>query len=280
MSHYVIESKLSTSNQQKWVAVAISAVLASLIVLLMYWLHIRVPNPPFSKKDGELLLDFGLEEVSYGRPTDGGPSAFPPAKGGNTSPNETTASNFAAPSGGQGNIVNSTDPTAPLDLPPIDPPASKTPAVNARLKGVTSQIGKRTGSGPGDPNGIDGGQGNTGFGGTSNNGGIFGNGGTRVTKNTGNGFYTAEGFANHTITSNVKKVSADGVGMIYAQVAVDCSGNARVRRVLPKGNYTGTSANAKQVMSYFLSKSKFIKVGDKCPEIGTISLNIKKGLNN
>ncbi len=80
MRHYVIESKLSTSKQQKWVAAGISSVVAALVVLLMYWLHIRVPNPPFAKKDGELLLDFGLEEVSYGRPTDGGPSAFPPAK--------------------------------------------------------------------------------------------------------------------------------------------------------------------------------------------------------
>ena len=281
MSHYVIESKLSTSKQQKWVAAGISSVLAALIVLLMYWLHIRVPNPPFAKKDGELLLDFGLEEVSYGRPTDGGPSAFPPAKGGDNAPNPSASPTSAAtPSGGLGDIVNTSDQTAPLDLPPIDPPESKTPSVNARLKGVTSQIGKRTGNNNGDPNGIEGGQGNTGFGGTTNNGGIFGNGGKRVTRNTGNGFYSAEGFANHTINSSVKKVDADGVGVIYAQVIVDCAGNASVKRVLPKGNYTGTAVNAKKVMNYFLSRSRFIKVGDKCPEIGTISLDIKKGLNN
>lgn len=82
---------------------------------------------------------------------------------------------------------------------------------------------------------------------------------TRITKNTGNGFFSATGFANHQIASNVKKVDANGVGEIYARVEVPCSGIPRLVKILPKGNYTGTDANAKDVMKYFLSRSKFIK---------------------
>jgi hypothetical protein len=279
MRNYVIDSHLGTSSKEKWASAGISAVITCIIVFLMYYLHIRVPNPPFQTKNGELMLDFGLEEVSYGRPTDGGPSAFPPAKGGGETSEAISTPNPSTPSGGQGDIVNTTDAAEEMALPPIDPPASSTPAVNSRLQGLSSKIGKRTGtSSNGDPNGIEGGQGNVGFGGTTNNGGVFGNGGKRTTRNTGNGFYTAKGFANHTITSDVKKVEADGVGEIHASVTVPCSGAPYVKSILPSGNYSGTSANAKAVIAYFLSKSKFIKDGEKCPETGTIILNIKKGL--
>ena len=279
MRNYVIDSYLGTSKKEKWMSALISAVIAGIIILMMLYLHIRVPNPPFQTKNGELMLDFGMEEVSYGRPTDGGPSAFPPAKGGGETSESISTPNTATPSGGQGDIVNTADNTEELSLPPIDPPASTTPAVNSRLQGLSSKIGKRTGTtANGDPNGIDGGQGNVGFGGTTNNGGIFGAGGTRITQNTGNGFYSAKGFSNHQINSDVKKVEADGVGEIHASVTVPCSGSPYVKAILPSGNYSGSSSNAKAVMNYFLSKSKFIKVGEKCPETGTIILNIKKGL--
>jgi len=279
MRNYVIDNYLGTSTKEKWVSAVISAIITCIIICMMYWLHIRVPNPPFQTKNGELMLDFGLEEVSYGRPTDGGPSAFPPAKGGGETSEAISTPNNTAQSGGQGDIVNTTDAAEEMALPPIDPPASTTPAVNTRLQGITSKIGKRTGTtGDGDPNGIDGGQGNVGFGGTTNNGGIFGGGGQRITKNTGNGFYSAKGFANHQINSNVKKVDADGVGEIHAAVTVPCSGAPYVKAILPSGNYSGSSANARAVMSYFLSKSKFVKIGEKCPETGTIILDIKKGL--
>ena len=68
------------------------------------------------------------------------------------------------------------------------------------------------------------------------------------------------------------------MGEIHASVTVPCSGAPYVKSILPSGNYSGTSANAKAVIAYFLSKSKFIKDGEKCPETGTIILNIKKGL--
>lgn len=279
MRHYVIDKHLGTSVQERWTAAFISLVITAIIVFLMYWLHIRVPNPPFQTKNGELMLDFGLEEVSYGRPQDGGPSAFPPAKGGGETSEAVSTTTAPTPSGGHGDIVNTADETADLGLPPIDPPASTTPAVNSRLQGLSAKIGKRTGtSGNGDPNGIEGGQGNIGFGGTSNNGGIHGNGGTRITRNSGNGFFSAKGFSAHNINSDVKKVDADGIGEIHASVTVDCSGNASLRSVLPTSNYTGSGPNASAVMKYFLSKSKFVRVGDKCPETGTIILDIKKGL--
>lgn len=277
MRNYVIDKQLVTTTKEKWVAGIISALITSLIIFLMYWLHIRVPNPPFQTKNGELMLDFGLEEVSYGRPTDGGPSAFPPAKGGGDNSEAISTPSPSTPSGGQGAVVNTTDATETLSLPPIDPPASTTPAVNSRLKGIN--IGKRSGtSGPGTPNGIVGGQGNVGFGGTSNNGGIHGSGGTRVTKNTGNGFYTAKGFTSHDINSDVKRVDSDGVGVIEAAITVNCDGRSFVKSILPSGTYTGSSANAKAVMQYFLNKSKFVRTGENCPETGTISLDIKKGL--
>lgn len=277
MRNYVIDNDLVTTIKEKWVAGVISTLITALIIFLMYWLHIRVPNPPFQTKNGELMLDFGLEEVSYGKQTDGGPSAFPPAKGGGDNSEAISTPSPSTPSGGQGAVVNTTDAAETLALPPIDPPASTTPAVNSRLKGIN--IGKRSGtSGPGTPGGIVGGQGTVGFGGTNNNGGIHGAGGTRVTKNTGNGFYTAKGFTSHDINSDVKRVDADGVGIIEAAITVNCDGKSFVKSILPSGTYTGSSANAKAVMQYFLNKSKFVRTGENCPENGTISLDIKKGL--
>lgn len=92
MRSYIIDTYLGTSSGEKRLAAVISMVITAIIVFMMYWLHIRVPNPPFQTKTGELQLDFGLEEVSYGRPTDGGPSAFPPALGGGQSSESVSAS--------------------------------------------------------------------------------------------------------------------------------------------------------------------------------------------
>lgn len=76
MRKYVIENTLGTTTQQRTVAAIISLILSLMITAAMYLLHIRVPNPPFETKTGELMLDFGLEEVSYGSPNEGGPSDF------------------------------------------------------------------------------------------------------------------------------------------------------------------------------------------------------------
>ena len=278
MKKYVIEVYLSTTQKEKVVAGVLSAIVSAILILLLELLTITVPNPPFPKEKGELLLDFGLVEPSYGSPNDGGPSPIPPAKGGGDGSTANAPNTSNLTTGGVGDIVNTTDEASETSLPPLDPPVTTTPKANSRLTNL--KIGKRSGSsGPGNPNGIEGGQGNVGFGGGQNTGGIRGNGGTRITKNTGNGFFSATGFANHQIASNVKKVDANGVGEIYARVEVPCSGVPRLVKILPKGNYTGTDANAKDVMKYFLSRSKFIKIENgQCPETGTIKLNVKKSL--
>lgn len=281
MSHYVIEENLSTTREQKFASVGLSIIVSAVIIAFLYFMHIVVPNPPFEVKSGEVELDFGLQEVSYGKPDEGGPSETPPAQGGSTDVSPQSSSPTPNVSqGGHGNIVNTNDETAEMGLPPIDPPASKTPAVNSRLKSLTTTIGKRTKSTTeGIEGGIKGGIGTIGSGPGGPNVGITGNGGTRVTNNRGNGFFTAAGFSSHQINSTVKNVSADGVGEIVARVIVTCQGTAQIKSMLASGNYTGTAANAKKVMEYFINQSKFARIGDKCPETGTITLNVKKGLN-
>jgi len=276
MRKYVIESSLGTTTQQRTIAAIISLIISLIITAAMYLLHIRVPNPPFENKTGELMLDFGVEEVSFGSPKEGGPSDFPPELGGGSSePATTTSTPSAVQSGGYGDIVNTADQSVETGLPPIDPPASKKQQVNSRLAGLQSKIGKRGTDGNGSPKGIEGGQGNVGFGGGANTGGILGNGGTRVTKNTGNGFFTASGFANYSVSSNVRELKEKLRGTIDAEVTVDCNGNARFKRLLPSSNFQGLDTDAKQAMEYFISKTTFTRVGDKCPETGRISLNVK-----
>jgi hypothetical protein len=276
MSHYVIEENLTTNSKQRTLSAVISIFISVGIVGLLYFMKIVVPNPPFEMKTGELQLDFGaVEEVSFGRPNDGGPSDVPPAKGGGDGASEPQTTNSPTPSGGLGQIVNTTDNTEESTLPPIDPPASKTPASNSRLSKLNLSGRKSGAAGPGSPNGIEGGSGSNGFGPGGNNGGITGMGGTRVTQNRGNGLFTAKGFASHQILSDVKKVNAEGTGTIEARIEVGCNGVARIKSMLPTGNYTGGLANAREVMNYFLSKSRFEKIGDKCPETGSITLNIK-----
>ncbi|MCL9979895.1 MAG: hypothetical protein NBV77_00465 [Bacteroidia bacterium] len=281
MRKYVIENTLGTTTQQRTVAAIISLIISLIITAGMYLLHIRVPNPPFENKTGELMLDFGLEEVSLGSPNEGGPSDFPPELGGGASePSTTTSTPNAVQTGGYGDIVNTADQSVETGLPPIDPPASKTPQVNSRLAGLQSKIGKRGTEGNGSPKGVEGGQGNVGFGGGANTGGILGNGGTRVTKNTGNGFFTASGFANYSVNSNVRELKEKLRGTIDAEVTVDCNGNARLKRLLPSSNFQGLDTDAKQAMEYFISKTTFTRVGDKCPETGRISLNVKNTISN
>ena len=275
MRKYVIENTLGTTTQQRTVAAIISLILSLMITAAMYLLHIRVPNPPFETKTGELMLDFGLEEVSYGSPNEGGPSDFPPEQGGGSSENTTTTTPSAVQTGGYGDIVNTTDQSVETGLLPIDPPASKTPQVNSRLAGLQSKIGKRGTDGNGSPNGIQGGQGNVGFGGGANTGGILGNGGTRVTKNTGNGFFTASGFASYSVSSPVRELKEKIRGTIVADVTVDCNGNAKFKQLHPSSNYQGLDTDAKQAMLYFISKTTFTRIGDKCPETGRISLEVK-----
>jgi len=278
MSHYVIEKNLTTTTSQKIQSGIVSLTISALLILLLWFMKITVPNPPFENKSGELELDFGMEEVSYGKPDEGGPSETPPAKGGENV-NATSATPEAKSTGGPGEIINSTDPTETTEYPSITPPESSTPQVKPTkpVRDLKAIVGKRGSGQVGLENGIEGGKGNSGFG-DGKIPGIQGNGGAKVTKNRGNGFYSAKGFSSYEINSNVKRVDAEGVGEIVARVRVGADGKAVIVSILPEGTFSGTAGNARKVMEYFLSRSNFIKVGDKISESGTISLNIKAGL--
>ena len=276
--HYVIDNNLRTTSKQRAFSGLLASTISVLLALIMYFVHISSPNPPFENPKGELQLDFGMEEVSYGNPTDGGPSETPPAKGGDQS-SAPSESSSAAPSGGHGDIVNTTDNTETQALPPIDPPASTTPAVNSRLSKMTQGLGKRGGGNEnGSPKGIDGGHGSEGYGPGGNNGGITGMGGTRVTNNRGNGFFSANGFSSYLVNSDMRHIDYEGSGTIIARIRVECNGVAKFVRLEPSGNWNGTLEDARSAINDFLRTARWTKNGEKCPESGTISLNVKKGL--
>ncbi len=279
MSHYVIEKNLSTSPGQKATSGLISLLISSLLIFALWFMKITVPNPPFQNKTGELELDFGVveEEKSFGAPDQGGPSSTPPAKGGENveasspTPSQTTT-------GGQGQVVNTTDPTAETSLPPIDPPESKTPQVNSRLAGAL-KIGKRGTGKDGIENGIEGGVGKQGFGDGGKVPGITGAGGSKVTNNRGNKLYDYK-FNKYTFSSEVRQVNADGEGEIIAYVRVLSNGKARVLRIDPSSTYTGGDANAKEVMQNFIDRSRFLPIGDISEDQGKIKLTVtKRSLN-
>ncbi len=74
MAHYQIEENLTTTTNQRVVSWIISLAASAIIFGMLWFVHISVPNPPFENKKGSLVLDFGMvEDVSAGRPTDGGP---------------------------------------------------------------------------------------------------------------------------------------------------------------------------------------------------------------
>lgn len=279
MSHYVIEKHLSTTVPQKIKSGIVSLSISALLIFLLWFMRISVPNPPFENKTGELELDFGMEEVSYGKPDEGGPSETPPAKGGENV--EAVASTpDARATGGPGEVVNSTDPAETTEYPSISPPESSNPQVNGKkVRDIKALVGKRGNGKEGLENGIDGGQGNKGFG-DGKIPGIQGNGGSRVTKNRGNGFFTAKGFTSYEINSNVKRVDYEGVGEISARVRIGSDGRPHIVSILPGGNFTGSASNARKIMEYFLANSKFIKIGDQNDESGTITLNIRPELND
>lgn len=279
MSHYVIEKNLNTTKGQKATSGVISLLISSLLIFALWFMKITLPNPPFQNKTGELELDFGVveEEKSFGAPDQGGPSSTPPAKGGENieasspTPEKTTT-------GGQGEVVNTTDPTEETSLPPIDPPESKTPKVNSRLAGAL-KIGKRGNGKDGIENGIEGGVGKQGFGDGGKIPGITGAGGSKVTNNRGNKLFDYK-FNKYTFTSEVRQVNADGEGDIIAYVRVLANGRARVLRIDPSSTYTGGDANAKEVMQNFIDRSKFLPIGDISEDQGKIKLTVtKRSLN-
>ncbi|MBL7811136.1 MAG: hypothetical protein JNL57_02845 [Bacteroidetes bacterium] len=269
---YVVEEKLISTPRIRLTSGVLSLLVTAIIVLLLFFLRIYVPDPPFETKKGELELDFGMVDGGFGQPDQGGPSPTPPAQG-------SDAGDGGSPSqaGGQGEVVNN-DGTDNVALPPIKPPASTKPSEDPNLKARLGKIGKRTGTGTtGDPNGWPGGSGTTGSGKGGNNGGVTGDGGKKPGAR-GNGLYSTN-FTNFRLNSSVTKVDNDGWGNIVVRLRVNCEGKPSILSWNEPGTtYTGTDANMRAVFTYFLSHSYFTKTGETCPESGLVTLTVKQGL--
>jgi hypothetical protein len=276
MAHYQIEENLSTTTNQKIVSWLISVVASAIILLMLWFVHISIPNPPFENKKGALILDFGMvEETSAGRPTDGGPSPTAPKLGGDPSQGP---SNNQPQSGGVGPVVTSEAQSQSPSLPPIDPPSSDRPASdNPKIKVDFSKIGKRGGKGgEGDPNGVRNGIGSTGSGKGGNNGGVTGNYGDRVTGNKGGANFSAK-FTKYSMSSDFDNPATDAYGKIIARVRVECNGTYRV----VEWNVSGTTWNGSDddmisTFNKFLKRSQFEKNGEGCGESALVTLDVKK----
>lgn len=267
MSLYVIEEKLTSTRNEKLSSAGMSIVISAALIFLLWFLHISVPNPPFDIKQGVVELDFGLVDGGFGQPDQGGPSPTPPAQGG-----DNGSGGGPVQSGGYGPTNTNDASDADVHISQNNPPVTETQSeIAKRWKNAGS---KRTGTQPGDPNGFPGGDGRTGSGPGGNNGGVTGNGGTRP-GGVGNGVFSYN-FTNFKLTSTVTKVNADGEGNIVCRVSVDCAGRASVVEYSSRGtNYTGSESNLRQVFDYFLSRSSFTKIGEKCPESGLVTLTVK-----
>jgi hypothetical protein len=276
MAHYQIEENLSTTTNQKIVSWLISMVASAIILFILWFVHISIPNPPFENKKGALILDFGMvEETSAGRPTDGGPSPTAPKLGGDPSQGP---SNNQPQSGGVGPVVTSEAQSQSPSLPPIDPPSSDRPASdNPKIKVDFSKIGKRGGKGgEGDPNGVKNGIGSTGSGKGGNNGGVTGNYGDRVTGNKGGVPFSAK-FTKYSMSSDFDNPATDAYGKIIARVRVECNGTYRVVEWNVSGTtWNGSDEDMQITFKAFLKSSTFAKNGDGCGESALVTLDVKK----
>lgn len=276
MAHYQIEENLSTTTNQKIVSWLISLVASAIILCILWFVHISIPNPPFENKKGALILDFGMvEETSAGRPTDGGPSPTAPKLGGDPSQGP---SNNQPQSGGVGPVVTSEAQSQSPSLPPIDPPSSDRPASdNPKIKVDFSKIGKRGGKGgEGDPNGVRNGIGSTGSGKGGNNGGVTGNYGDRVTGNKGGANFSAK-FTKYSMSSDFDNPATDAYGKIIARVRVECNGTYRVVEWNVSGTtWNGSDPDMQAIFKKFLSLSRFEKNGEGCGESALVILDVKK----
>jgi hypothetical protein len=270
MSHYIVEEKLDSTTIDKVKSAVLSLLISAVLIGLLWFMHISMPNPPFEVKEGVLELDMGVVDGGFGNPNDGGPSQTPPAlgdKGGSGGGNPVQ-------SGGEGKVItNDADNSA--NLPPIDPPKTGDqldPNLAKRLP-----TGKRTGSSQeGSTRGWKDGKGTDGQGKGENNDGVQGNSTRSNPGNRGKGLISAR-FTNFKLISDVEVVQAQGTGIIVFEVKVDCYGNFRILG----GEATGTTYNAgdaKAVFMSVLSRSTFKKMGEDCPETGKVSVTIRPSL--
>jgi len=270
MAHYLVEEKLDSTPGEKAKSAALSLIVSAILIGLLWFMRISMPNPPFEVKEGVLELDMGVVDGGFGNPTDGGPSQTPPAQGDNGG----QSGGNPTQNGGEGNnITNEGEDN--MNLPPIDPPKrgdQLDPNLAKRLP-----TGKRTGgSQDGTPNGWKDGKGKTGSGGGENTGGGKGDNTGNNPGNRGKGLISAK-FTNFKLLSDVEQVDAQGTGTIVFEVKVDCYGNFKILGGEAAGtNYTGSDAKA--VFTNVLSRSTFKKIGETCPETGKVSVTIRPSL--
>jgi hypothetical protein len=272
MSHYIVEEKLDSTQGQKISSGLMATVITALLLGILWFVRITMPNPPLDLKEGVLELDMGVVDGGFGDPNSGGPSPTPPALGDNSG----DGGGSPDVSGGEGKVVTNEGENS-VKLPPIDPPKrgdQTDPNLAKRLK-----VGKRSGTGSqdeGNPNGWVGGKGKTGSGKGGNDGGITGDKSGTNPGNKGKGFISAK-FNNFKLISDVEQVQAEGSGLIIYEVRVECNGSFRILGGEVSGsNYTGSDSKA--VFISVLSRSSFKKIGENCPEQGFVTVNVKKSL--
>lgn len=267
MSFYVVEEKLDSTPGEKVKSAALSLLISAVLIGLLWFMHISMPNPPFEVKEGVLELDMGVVDGGFGNPNDGGPSQTPPAKGDNGG----DGGGNPVQSGGEGKVITN-DGEDNLNLPAIDPPKTGDQLDPNLAKRLPS--GKRKGgSQEGTPNGWKDGKGTSGRGGGNDNGSIKGDVGNNP-GNRGKGLVSAR-FTNFKLLSDVEQVDAQGTGTIVFEVRVDCYGNFRILGGEASGT-TYTGGDAKAVFMSVLSQSTFKKTGETCPETGKVFVNITR----
>lgn len=260
---YFAEQKLTSTPGQKATSGGLSIAITTILIFILMFVKISVPNPPYTSKQPEVEIDLGITS-SYGDPNQGGPSPTPPelgnGGGGEGNPNSTPVA------GGAGNVVTD-DKSDVYNGPPIDPPQSD--GTSNALKDKLKNIGNRKGK-PGNPNGIEGGSGNIGWG-PGKGSGITGNHG----KKPGNGIFGYD-FTNYKVTSTLRRLNADGVGTVACRVTVDCDGRWIVSEYGSRGTtYNGSVEGLRNVVTTFLRSASFEKIGKTCPESGIIYIEVK-----
>ncbi len=290
MSHAIFEKSLTTNTSERTISGAISIAIMAVILLLLFFVKISLPDPPLINKKAPLELDFGMvqpPEVNQNSGGSGGGSQeTSPKLGGEPSMGQTPTT----PAGGPGQIVtNDAEPDA-TELPPIDPPTSSKPAQeNPRFKVDFTKIGKRNGKGgEGDPTGTKTGTGNNPIGsGSGSNGGSgggnFGGNGSGIGKGKGSGIHQGS-LSGHEIQSDLKSIPiAEGYGTIVARIIKTCENCPITMRLSLGGgyNYNGSDGNAMEVLRYYF-KPEHTKLvaksldGAKYPSSGEIRITIKR----
>jgi len=290
MSHAIFEKSLTTNTSERTISGAISIAIMAVILLLLFFVRISLPDPPLINKKAPLELDFGMvqpPEVNQNSGGSGGGSQeTSPKLGGEPSMGPTPTT----PAGGPGQIVtNDAEPDA-TELPPIDPPTSSKPAQeNPRFKVDFTKIGKRNGKGgEGDPTGTKTGTGTNPIGsGSGSNGGSgggnFGGNGSGIGKGKGSGIHQGS-LSGHEIQSDLKSIPiAEGYGTIVARIIKTCENCPITMRLSLGGgyNYNGSDGNAMEVLRYYF-KPEHTKLvaksldGAKYPSSGEIRITIKR----